>query len=424
MYEATETPPPGPADRLPDRLHRLPGRLPALSSGRFLDGAVVVAAVAPALIDQFTTDTSATAWLALSGYAVVASVALLVRTRRPLSGFAAVLAVLVVLEVGCAAAEVKISSLAVLPLAFGLYAMGTHAPPRRSLLLLGGAAAFVLLGVGVNHATASERWRGGTDVFAVLAPLPAAWGLGLATRGRQELLAGAERRAADARRDQAVRAERAAAAERARIARDMHDVVAHSLTLLVVHAETMRARSGELPPWAREGVDAMAAAGRRATGEMRELLGVLRNETGEAAPRSPVPQLADLEVLVADAERAGTPVRLDVAAGSAELPRPVQLTGYRLVQECLANARRHAPGAEVGILIRTGPGATRFEVGCAPPPAGHRAAAGAGVGLVGVRERIAALGGGFTAGPTPGGGFRVVASVPVTAGGGTGAHHR
>lgn len=392
-----------------------PLRHPPLA-GRAADAAIVAAALAPAFLDQATTDTSSGAWLALSLYALTAAGALVVRRRWPLLAFTAMLLALATAEIACAAAETKLSSLAVLPLAFALYAVGAHTPPRRSVLALGCGAAITVIGVGINHATAPDGWRGGSDVLAVLSPLPAAWGLGLAARSRRDSLAAAERRAADAHREQALRAERAAAEERTRIARDMHDVVAHSLTLLVVHAETMRARAAELPPWARDGVDAMATAGRQATGEMRELLGILRGTTGEAAPRSPAPQLADLPRLVTDAEQAGTPVRLDIApeaAASSALPRPVQLAVYRLVQECLANARRHAPGAEVNVHLRTTDDELRVAADCGPPPPDHRPAPGAGAGLTGLRERFTALGGDLTARPAPDGRFRVTAAVPT-----------
>ncbi|TDC59235.1 two-component sensor histidine kinase, partial [Streptomyces hainanensis] len=232
---------------------------------------------------------------------------------------------------------------------------------------------------GVNHATAPDGWRGGSDVLALLAPLPAAWALGLAARGRREELVAAERRAEEARLAQEWREERAATGERLRIARDMHDVVAHSLTLLVVHAETMRARGGELPEWASRSVDAMAAAGRQTTAELRELLGYLRGSAAarEAAPRDPAPRLGAVPELVEAARRAGTPVSLSLPADAELLPGAVQSAGYRIVRECLANARRHAPGAPVRVAAELVDGrAARFEVECGPPPADHPGARG------------------------------------------------
>jgi signal transduction histidine kinase len=379
------------------------------------EAALAAAAVAPALIDQATTDTSSAAWTALGGYGAVALGCLALRRHRPLTAFGVLLAVLAAVQVAAASAEVKLSGLTVLPVAFALYAAGAYSAPRRSAaaLLLGGA--LVAGGLAANHLTAPEGWRGGSDVLAYVAALPVAWALGVAARGHRGMLLAAERRAEDARREQHLLAERAAAAERVRIARDMHDVVAHSLTLLVVHAETVRARSGELPPWARERVDAMASAGRQATGEMRELLRVLRDGGTGAAPRAPAPTLAALPALVDDARTAGNPTSLTVTGDVADLPGNVQLTGYRVVQEGLANARRHAPGAEVAVRVDVeGPG-VRIEVGSGAPAGDAPAAPGTGIGLPGLRERLAALGGALDAGATPGGGFRVAATIPLGA---------
>ncbi|MFG1855632.1 sensor histidine kinase [Actinomadura geliboluensis] len=385
------------------------------------EAALAAAAVAPALIDQATTDTSAAAWTALAGYGAVALGCLALRRHRPLTAFGVLLAVLAAVQVAAAAAEVKPSGLTVLPVAFALYAAGAYSAPRRSgaALLLG--AALVAGGLAANHLTAPEGWRGGSDVLAYVAALPVAWALGVAARGHRGMLAAAERRAADARREQHLLAERAAAAERVRIARDMHDVVAHSLTLLVVHAETVRARSGELPPWARERVDAMAAAGRQATSEMRELLQVLRDGGTTAAPgitaapRAPAPTLAGLPALVEAARTAGNPTSLTVTGDMEELPRTVQLTGYRVVQEGLANARRHAPGAEVAVRIDACGHDVSIEIDSGAPDGDVTPAPGAGIGLHGLEERLAALGGTLDAGATPGGGFRVAATIPVGA---------
>ncbi|MFC5744338.1 sensor histidine kinase [Actinomadura rugatobispora] len=376
--------------------------------------ALGVAAVAPALVDQATTDTSAAAWLALGGYTVVAVAALAGRRRRPLTVFCTVLTVLAGVEVGAAAAEVKLSSLAVLPPAFALYAVGAYSPRNRSTAALFIGALLVAAGLVVNHATAPQGWRGGSDVLALVAVLPVAWALGVAARSHRVLLAAAEQRAEDARREQRLRAEQAAAAERVRIARDMHDVVAHSLTLLVVHAETVRARSGELPPWARERVDSLAAAGRQATEEMRDLLGVLRDGTAATAPRAPAPSLSGLDALVRTAGDSGNPVTLTTTGPLDAPPRPVQLAAYRVVQESLSNARRHAPGAPVTVRVDAGTTKIDVEVGSGPPPGPVRPVPGSGMGLAGLTERVAAVGGELSAGPMTGGGFRVTATLPYS----------
>ncbi|MDT0270445.1 histidine kinase [Streptomyces sp. DSM 44915] len=386
---------------------------PHLPWPRLRNALVGPAAVVPALIDQATTDTDPLAYGALSLYSVLVLVALAQRARWPLGGFAAVLVVLAVAEVWCAAREVQLTGLAVLPVAFAIYAVGARCSVPQALTALVAGTLIVSVGVTVNHATAGSDWRGGSDVLAALAPIPVVWGLGVLAQSHRQRLLSMERHAADAERERHLLAERAAAAERVRIARDMHDVVAHSLTLLVVHAETMRARSGDLPEWAREQVDALAAAGRQATVEMRELLGLLRNGAPEEAPRAPAPTLAELPPLVAAARQAGNPVRLTTDGELARVARPVQLTGYRLVQETLANARRHAPGAAVTVDLRVADGALRVAVGCAAPRRPVAPVPGPGTGLEGLRERVAAGGGTFAAGGTPDGGFRVVAELPL-----------
>lgn len=376
-----------------------------------------VVSIAPALLDQATTDTSPPAWLALGGYTAVVVAALAVRRRWPLAVFCVILGVLAGVEVGSAAEEVRLSSLVVLPPAFALYTVGVHSPQRRSAaaLLIGGA--LVAAGLLINHATAPQGWRGGSDVLAFVAVLPVAWALGMAARGHRALLVAAEQRAEDAGRRQQLLAEQAAAAERVRIARDMHDVVAHSLTLLVVHAETVRARSDELPPWARERVDALAAAGRQATGEMRDLLGVLRDGTLSTAPRSPIPTLAGLPALMETARHSGNPVTFTTTGPVDELPRAVQLAGYRIVQESLSNARRHASGADVAIRLDAGPDHVDLDITSGAPSRPAVPAPGPGLGLSGLAERVAALSGDLRAGPTPDGGFRLRATIPRSPGG-------
>ncbi|RKN12878.1 sensor histidine kinase [Streptomyces radicis] len=385
-----------------------------LSRTRLLDLLLAAVAVLPALVDQVTTDTSRPAWTALTIYAVVALGALSVRKRWPLAGLAVVLVTLAGVAIWSASQEAQLGNLVVLPLAFSVYAVGAYCPLTRAFLALVGAALIVCVGVAINHATAPLDWRGGSDVFATVAPVPVAWALGVVMQSHRLTLSTVRQRAADAEREHHLLADRAAAAERVRIARDMHDVVAHSLTLLVVHAETIRARSGELPVWAREQVDSLAVAGRQATVEMRELLGLLRNGTADEAPRAPAPSLGDLPALVEAARLAGNEAELRVAGEREDLPKPLQLTCYRVVQESLANARRHAAGSAVRVDLEITSDAVRVEVVSGPSRARGREAMprGAGVGLQGMRERVATLGGELSAGRTGEGGFRVAARIP------------
>jgi signal transduction histidine kinase len=207
------------------------------------------------------------------------------------------------------------------------------------------------------------------------------------------------------------RARRAVLEERARIAREMHDVVAHHMSMIAVRAETAPFRVGELPGPARAEFAGIASSARSALADMRRLLGVLRADT-EAAAREPQPGLAELPDLVAAARRAGVPVTWS-ADGDGAVPEPAGLAAYRIVQEALANAARHAPGAAVDAAVRTLPDRLEIRVRNAPPATGPATApAAAGHGLTGMRERAELLGGTLSAGPDPDGGYAVTATLP------------
>jgi len=193
---------------------------------------------------------------------------------------------------------------------------------------------------------------------------------------------------------EAERARRAVLEERAQIAREMHDVVAHHMSMIAVRAETAPYRLTDLPESAREELAGIATAARGALTDMRRLLGVLRAEDGEA-PTAPQPGLADLDGLVATAQSSGVEVTL-TADGLGAVPETVGLAAYRIMQEALANAARHAPGGSVTIDARGLSDRLELEVrnrrtGPATPGGGH--------GLIGMRERAALLGGTLTAGP-------------------------
>ncbi|MEE4595991.1 histidine kinase [Streptomyces sp. DSM 41524] len=381
------------------------------------DAGLVALTFLPPLLSQPYVDTSGPAWSSLIGYEAVAAVVLVPRRRLPVTAFVTGFGALVAALVGSAGEGAKLTPLAFVPLAVLLFNLGSHCAswPRTMSALLGGGA-MVLLGLWVNRMTAGAgEFRGGLDVLAALAPMPLAWATGFAARIQRALLAAAEQRAAEASRARRLEATQAAQRERARIAREMHDVVAHSLTLLVVHAEALRARGGELPGWARTQVDGLAAAGRQSGGELRDLLRMLR-DPADAAPLQPVPGLGELSVLLDSHRAAGgtVEVRMGTTGTALEsLPAPVRTAGYRIVQEALANARRHAPGAPVRLTVDGTAGRLRCEVENSRGARRGTAGAGIGLGLVSMRERVGALGGELTAGPTDDGGFRVVATMPL-----------
>jgi signal transduction histidine kinase len=214
-------------------------------------------------------------------------------------------------------------------------------------------------------------------------------------------------------RIEAERAQRAVLEERARIARELHDVVAHHMSLIAVRAETAPYRLADLPESARAEFGALSEVAREALAEMRRLLGVLRHD--QPAALAPQPQLADLAALIDAARQAGVPVELSAPPALGRVPAGVGVCAYRIVQESLSNASQHAPGAAVTVSVGQEAGAVLLRVAngpggpACPPGDGH----GPGHGLTGMRERVALLGGSLSAGPAPDGGFVVSAVLPV-----------
>jgi signal transduction histidine kinase len=225
---------------------------------------------------------------------------------------------------------------------------------------------------------------------------------------------GAERAlAAQTERTDLERARRAVLEERTRIARELHDVVAHHMSLIAVQAETAPYRLGDLPESARAEFGALSGVAREALAEMRRLLGVLRYD--QPAGLAPQPQLSDLPALVDAARRAGVSVELAVPRAMDDVPSGVAVCAYRIVQESLSNASQHAPGAAVSVSVGHDAGAVLLRVANGPgAPAGpSRCESGSGHGLTGMRERVALLGGSLSAGPSAGGGFVVSAVLPL-----------
>jgi signal transduction histidine kinase len=207
------------------------------------------------------------------------------------------------------------------------------------------------------------------------------------------------------------RARRAVLEERTRIAREMHDVVAHHMSMIAVQAETAPYRLGGLPEPARAELATIATAARAALGDMRRLLGVLRAENGETQ-RAPQPGMSEVPALVETARRAGVPVALSMP-GLDAVPAAVGLTAYGIVREALANAARHAPGGPVGVAGRVTADTLDLEIHNGPPTSAPDASAGAGHGLIGMRERAALLGGTLDAGSDGDGGYTVSATLPL-----------
>ena len=237
-----------------------------------------------------------------------------------------------------------------------------------------------------------------------------AGGLGAFVRQRALRLSAVEDRAAALEGELEREAELAAAEERARIARELHDVVAHGLSLMVVQAEAAEEMLLRSPETAAQPLHRVQETGRQSLAEMRRLLGVLRTTDAEPPSTLPQPSLRRLPELVREAADAGLTVDVAVEGDPVELPPGLGLAAFRIVQEALTNVRRHARATRACVRLSYSPAQVRIEV---TDDGQGRTGAHAGHGLVGMRERAALYGGSLDVGPAAGGGFRVVAVLPL-----------
>ncbi|WKX71800.1 sensor histidine kinase [Streptomyces sp. XD-27] len=251
-------------------------------------------------------------------------------------------------------------------------------------------------------------------------PFVLAWVLGDSIRTRRAYYAQLEERAARLEKEREERSKMAVAAERARIARELHDVVAHNVSVMVVQADGAAYVMDAAPEQARQALETISGTGRQALAEMRRLLGVLRTgEPSDSTDYVPQPDVEQIDDLIEQVRGAGLVVDFRVEGSPRPLPSGVELTAYRIVQEALTNTRKHGgPDVEasvrltyfddgLGLLVEDdGRGAQRemYEDGGAD---------GQGHGLIGMRERVGMVGGTLDAGPRPGGGFRISALLPL-----------
>ena len=290
------------------------------------------------------------------------------------------------------------------------YSVAAHSSLRRAVaglaVMAPGAAIFILAShtsggaTRAIHEVAGGQPRGASLFFAGASL--AFWLLGVFVRARRQAASLAGRNAALQRQ-----AERAVAAERARIARELHDIVAHHLSVVVLQAAGARA-SGRPAAAALEKIE---HSGRQALTEMRRLLGVLRDPHDEPG-LTPQPGISELAALADSVRAAGLPVHLVVDGDHEALPAAVDVSAYRIVQEALTNILKHAGRAHAEVAIGCAAGAVTIEVtddGAGIPAAGAQAG---GQGLAGMGERVAIFGGELLAGPRPGGGFAVRARLP------------
>jgi signal transduction histidine kinase len=251
-----------------------------------------------------------------------------------------------------------------------------------------------------------------------------AWVAGYALRERSEqaeaaemraILAEREREAAEMRamlaeREREAAARIAVAEERARIARELHDIVAHAMSVMVLQVGAVRHKLPQTLEEDRDALGRVEQAGRTALAEMRRLLGAMRRD-GDEVERGPQPGLDGLDALLEDVSRAGLPVRLHVDGERSPLPRAIDLSAYRIVQEGLTNALKHAHASQADVTVRYRPAEVELEV--ADDGAGPTASDGLGHGLIGIRERVHIYGGDMRVEAPPAGGFVLTARLPV-----------
>jgi len=288
--------------------------------------------------------------------------------------------------------------------AIALYTVAAHCE-RKVAVAAGAATALALLVPALAGGGVAEP----TFVVAVYAVFAAAWALGDNLRTRRAYLAELEARAERLQRDQEETARRAVAEEQARIARELHDVISHNVSVMVVQAAAGGDVFATRPDRAREALGSIEATGREALVELRRLLGVVR-PAGEGAALEPQPGLARLPELIENVTAGGLRVELTVAGEPRGLPAGVDLSAYRIVQEALTNTLKHARAANAQVMISYEDASLELEILDDGSGAG---VAGSGRGIIGMRERAVLLGGELRAGPRPSGGFGVRATMPL-----------
>jgi len=287
------------------------------------------------------------------------------------------------------------------------YSLGAHGERRRALLAgaLGGAAF-----VGRDLLVLARGEERVEDTVLAWFMLAAAFGLGFALRDQRVQVDLLAHRAERLERERQREARLAVAEERVRIARELHDTVAHAMSVIVVQAQAgTRVLEGEQTS-AREALESIETTGRQALVEMRGLLGVLRAEDHELT-LAPRPGLASLVGVVERVRAAGLPVELHVEGETTSLPPGVELSAYRIVQEALTNALKHAGPCSAEVVVRYHPTAVELEV--TDDGTGRHRDPDLGHGLVGMRERAALVGGSIETGPNGGNGYTVRARLPV-----------
>src|ERR671915_655611 len=334
------------------------------------------------------------------GVGVAACLALLLRRRRPVA----------------LALTLDLAGMLMSSMAFGVTFIALYnVAVRRSWRVTAAVAAVQFSLVVVLSLFDSPSTRTYVETVLVVGLLNAVLiTSGMLVRAQRRLVQSLRERARQAEEGQRLRVEEARHLERERLAREMHDVLAHRISLLAVHAGALEFRPDAPAEEVAEAAGVIRESARAALDELRGVIGVLREDGGASLTQPPQPTLADLAALVEESRAAGMRVTARIELGDAAPPAAVGRTAYRIAQEGLTNARKHAPGAAVTLTIRAPDGDLQVEVrslapvaiaAAAPPP-------GAGTGLIGLAERVALAGGTLEHGVDPSGAFVLRASLP------------
>jgi signal transduction histidine kinase len=325
--------------------------------------------------------------------AVVEVAPLLVRRRFPLP-------VLIVVTSATFADVAVYGSLFPLPAAVAVYTVASQLDRRTSLIagITSGAAISLLALARAGYHSPIQTLL----LFAI------AWVVGDNLGTRRAYLSELELRAERLEREQQAEKARAVAEEQARIARELHDVIAHNVSVMVVHAAAGRDAFDQRPQRAREALETIEAIGRSALGELRRLLQTVRDGDPDYEPQ---PDLSRLPSLIEQVRASGLNIVLQIEGTAVPLPAAVELSAYRVVQEALTNTLKHARASRVAVRLRYTPDELEVDVRDDGHAIGN--GAGTGSGLIGMRERLAALGGTLSAGGAPGSGYAVNARIPL-----------
>jgi len=320
----------------------------------------------------------------------------------------------VVLAAAAAAMALGTGTVAWVAVAYVLYLVALRYPRRTAVAALAGALALTTAGLIAGDLAVARAPVGGvaSRLASSAAVITAGWIIGAAARQRRAYTAGLAEQAAQRAQAQLAEARHALTEDRLRIARELHDVVAHGLSLIAVQAGVANYVSGTRPDEAARALGSIEATSRGALGEMRRLLDVLRDGDPAGPELRPAHRLADLGQLITSTADAGVSVQLEVHGGERDIPPGVGLAAYRIVQESLTNVVKHAHTATCRVVVTHEQDAVSVEItddGDGAPTGPARP----GHGIAGMAERAALYGGKLHAGPLPGGGFRVAARLPL-----------